>query len=303
MAKVIDIQVVPIKLLEPDKDQPRKQFDVDKLGTLIRSIKRLGIRRPITVERQKTGNFLIVDGEHRYRAALELGLKEVPVSIEPEQSKTDRLIEQFHLQEQHLSWTAMEKAVAILSLSKSLDIPIQDLSEVLQLPRRTVGEYQSFAELSARKIFERSELPLKYASLLHRLTNFIESKYNEAELEFSREDKIEFQKSVIGRIKNGEIENQNDFAKIRDIATKDIKLIKKFVNSNKSVNILFADSNAKVAFHTRNLVGNLRQINSHYKQGEPLGLIKLLENDSIAISQIKSAKKIIDRLFATLQLK
>lgn len=303
MAKVIDIQVVPIKLLEPDVDQPRKQFDVDRLGTLMRSIKRLGIKRPITVEKQKNGKLLIVDGERRYRAAIELGLKEVPVSIEPEQSKTDRLIEQFHLQEQHLSWTAMEKAVAILSLSKALDIPIQDLSDVLQLPSRTVREYQAFAELSTRKIFEKSELPLRYAALLHRLTNFIEMKYFEADIEFSREEKIEFQKSVIGRIKSGEIQNQWDFAKIRDIATRDIRLIKKFINSNKPVNTLFADSHAKVAFHARNLIGSFRHISAHYKQGEPLGLIKLLENDPNSARQIKSAKKILDKLYAELHLK
>lgn len=299
MAKEINIQVVPLKLLEPDADQPRKQFDVDKLGTLIRSIKRLGIKRPIVVEKLKTGKYLIVDGERRYRAAKEIGLKEVPVSIEEEQSKTDRLIEQFHLQEQHLSWTAMEKAVAILSLSKSLNVPIKDLAEILQLPPRTVSEYQAFAELSARKVFEKSELPLRFAALLHRLTMFIETQYEENDMEFTKGDKTEFQKAIIIRIKGGEIQGQWDFAKVRDIAVKDIKAIKKLINTSKTVDILFAESDAKVAFHSRNLIGGFRNLQSHYLHGKKLGMMKILKHDSSAIAQIKNMKRMVDDLYDT----
>lgn len=71
---------VDINKIEPNKNQPRKVFDNEKLSELAESIKEIGIVQPVVVK--KNGDFfIIVAGERRWRAAREAGLKTVPVII------------------------------------------------------------------------------------------------------------------------------------------------------------------------------------------------------------------------------
>lgn len=69
-----------LKEIEPNPDQPRKNFTEDALETLMESIKNFGIVQPIVV-RKKGKKYQIVAGERRYRAASALGLDQVPVII------------------------------------------------------------------------------------------------------------------------------------------------------------------------------------------------------------------------------
>lgn len=71
---------LPLKDIEPNPDQPRKNFTEDALETLMESIKNFGIVQPIVV-RKKGKKYQIVAGERRYRAASTLGLDQVPVII------------------------------------------------------------------------------------------------------------------------------------------------------------------------------------------------------------------------------
>lgn len=71
---------LPLKDIEPNPDQPRKNFTEDALETLMESIKNFGIVQPIVV-RKKGKKYQIVAGERRYRAASALGLEQVPVII------------------------------------------------------------------------------------------------------------------------------------------------------------------------------------------------------------------------------
>lgn len=72
--------VVKITMVEPNRDQPRKNFDEDALQELADSIKQFGLLQPILVQ-PRDGYYEIVAGERRWRAAKLAGLKEVPVII------------------------------------------------------------------------------------------------------------------------------------------------------------------------------------------------------------------------------
>ena len=72
--------MVKLSLIQPNKEQPRKTFDQEKLKELSASIKRYGILQPLLVK--KNGNFYeIIAGERRWRAAQMAGLKEAPVVL------------------------------------------------------------------------------------------------------------------------------------------------------------------------------------------------------------------------------
>ena len=72
--------MVPILKVEPNPDQPRRQFDEDSLQELADSIKQYGILQPLIVKKHEK-IYEIIAGERRWRAAKLAGLKEVPVLI------------------------------------------------------------------------------------------------------------------------------------------------------------------------------------------------------------------------------
>ena len=76
-----DITYVKLSLIEPNKKQPRKSFDNEKLEVLSSSIKENGLIQPIIITAGENGMYKIVAGERRWRAAKKAGLKEIPVLI------------------------------------------------------------------------------------------------------------------------------------------------------------------------------------------------------------------------------
>lgn len=75
------IASLPLSLLRPNREQPRRHFDSEALAELAESIKHLGIVQPITVQPSDNGHYTIISGERRYRAAQIAGIESVPVYI------------------------------------------------------------------------------------------------------------------------------------------------------------------------------------------------------------------------------
>lgn len=71
--------MLAVERIEANKDQPRKSFDEEKLLELAESLRQKGMIQPVVVRRQKDGNYQIIAGERRWRAAKMAGLKEIPV--------------------------------------------------------------------------------------------------------------------------------------------------------------------------------------------------------------------------------
>ena len=78
----LDKEVIFVKItkVEPNREQPRKNFDEDSLLELSESIKQHGILQPLLVQ-DKKDYFEIIAGERRWRAAKMAGMKEIPVII------------------------------------------------------------------------------------------------------------------------------------------------------------------------------------------------------------------------------
>lgn len=76
-------QITELKIIdiEPNKDQPRKQFDKEQLQSLADSIAQYGLIQPIVVKKLTNGRYQIIAGERRWRASRLAGLKTIPVVI------------------------------------------------------------------------------------------------------------------------------------------------------------------------------------------------------------------------------
>ena len=72
--------MVKINEVEPNREQPRKDFDEDALMELADSIKQFGILQPLLVQKKKD-YYEIIAGERRWRAAKIAGIKEVPIIV------------------------------------------------------------------------------------------------------------------------------------------------------------------------------------------------------------------------------
>ena len=85
------VQNIKITKIEPDKEQPRKRFDEEKLEELANSIKQYGVIQPIIVT-LKDDYYQIIAGERRWRAAKKAGLTEIPCLVRTKTEQENREI-------------------------------------------------------------------------------------------------------------------------------------------------------------------------------------------------------------------
>ena len=108
-------QMLPIYKVEPNRSQPRQDFDEEELQALADSIEEHGIIQPLTVRQLDSGYYQIIAGERRWRAARIANLSEVPVVImEADDRKAMELALIENLQRQDLN--AVEEALGYQSL-------------------------------------------------------------------------------------------------------------------------------------------------------------------------------------------
>ena len=90
----MNITLLPLKLIDEDKDQPRYQFNQEALEELANSIKEIGLLSPIKVRKLDDGRYKIIYGNRRYKAATMVGLEEIPCIISDATNELDIYFEQ-----------------------------------------------------------------------------------------------------------------------------------------------------------------------------------------------------------------
>jgi len=123
--------------LEPNRNQPRKKFDESAISSLADSIREHGILQPILVRPLPLGNYQIVAGERRWRAAKMLGLNEIPVVI---RELTDIETAQISLIEniQREDLNPLEEAKAFQRLQDDFGMKQEDIAKKVGCSRSTV---------------------------------------------------------------------------------------------------------------------------------------------------------------------
>ena len=128
--------LVKVALIEPNKEQPRMDFNEEQMQELAESIKRHGILQPLLV--QKKGSFYeIIAGERRWRAAKMAGLKEVPVVLreyDRQQSMEIALIENV----QRADLNPIEEAKAYQQLIQEFGLKQEEIAERVSKNRTTI---------------------------------------------------------------------------------------------------------------------------------------------------------------------
>ena len=140
------VQVMKINEVEPNRDQPRKNFDEDALLELSDSIKRFGVLQPLLVRKRKD-YYEIIAGERRWRAAKLAGVKEVPVI---EKEYTDQEILEIGLIEniQRENLNPIEEAIAYKRLLEEFNLKQDEVAERVSKSRTAVTNSMRLLKLS-----------------------------------------------------------------------------------------------------------------------------------------------------------
>lgn len=141
-------QTLNINRIEPNKNQPRKEFNEDALQELADSIKQFGVIEPLVVVKRK-GYYELIAGERRWRAARLAGLKEVPVVIkdyDDQQIVEIALIE--NIQREDLN--PIEEAHAYERLIQEFNLTQDEVAERVSKSRTTVTNVLRLLKLTEK---------------------------------------------------------------------------------------------------------------------------------------------------------
>lgn len=145
-----DIKNIQMSMIEPNKKQPRRNFDEEKINALADSIKEHGLIQPIIITPSENGMYKIVAGERRWRASKKAKLKEIPAVIRKyneEQVAEIALIE--NLQRENLN--PIEEAIGY-------NLLMEDFNLTQELISQRVGKSRSAVANSLRLLSLEDEI-------------------------------------------------------------------------------------------------------------------------------------------------
>jgi ParB family transcriptional regulator, chromosome partitioning protein len=132
-----DLVQLPLNQIKPNPNQPRKQFDEEALTSLVDSIKAVGILQPVLVRELAPGDYEIIAGERRYRAARRAGLPTIPAVVRPvddASSLEQALIE--NLQREDLN--PLDEAAAYQQLIEDFDLTHDEVARRIGKSRAAI---------------------------------------------------------------------------------------------------------------------------------------------------------------------
>lgn len=154
--------------IEPNKNQPRKNFDKEALEQLATSIRENGVLQPLLVRPLATGNYQIIAGERRWRASKIAGLTEVPVVIRDDLSEEQvmqiALIE--NLQRENLN--PIEEALGYKELIDNYKMTQDELAKTLGKARSSIANSLGLLTLpkSVKDLLQQGELSAGHCKAL-----------------------------------------------------------------------------------------------------------------------------------------
>jgi ParB family chromosome partitioning protein len=163
---------LPLEKLRANPNQPRKHFDQEDLAELADSIRSHGVIQPLIVEDAGDGNWIIVAGERRWRAARLAGLAEVPAlvrSYSEEQRREVSLIENV----QRSDLNPMEEAAAYKALMELTGLSQDEAAARVGKNRSTVANALRLLKLfpAAREALARSEITAGHGRAILSVNN------------------------------------------------------------------------------------------------------------------------------------
>ncbi len=162
---------IPVDLIRPGPDQPRRRFDPAALQELADSIRAQGVVQPVVVRPAPEGGYQLVAGERRWRAAQLAGLQEIPAvvrQLDARAAAAVALVE--NIQREDLN--ALEQARALARLVEEFGLTHQEAAEAVGRSRSAVSNLLRLLELEpeVQRLVEEGALEMGHARALLALS-------------------------------------------------------------------------------------------------------------------------------------
>ncbi len=146
------ISELPISLIDPKSDQPRKYFDKDALEELAASIEENGLLQPILVRENAAGRYQIIAGERRFRASKLAKLTEIPaIVLEKDDKRAAEISLIENIQRENLN--PLEEALGYRALKEDYGMTQEELSQRLGKSRSAIANILRLLDLP-REVLE-----------------------------------------------------------------------------------------------------------------------------------------------------
>ncbi len=158
---------IKISEIEPNREQPRKEFDSEALSELADSISQHGVLQPLLLRPLLTGGYRIVAGERRWRAARMAGLTEVPAVVREMTDAEEMLFALIeNLQREDL--TPLEEARGYRTLIETQDFTQEEVSQAVGKSRPAVTNALRLLNLpeDIQQMLEKGEITAGHARTL-----------------------------------------------------------------------------------------------------------------------------------------
>ena len=225
------INEIAISQIEPNPNQPRRDFDEEALKELACSIKELGIVSPITLRQVGDKRFEIIAGERRWRASQLAGLKAIPAyirTIKDEQVMEMALVE--NIQREDLN--AIEIALAYAHLMEHDGMTQEKVSERVGKSRVAVANYLRLLKLPAQvqMSLQKREIDMGHARALLSLDSASEQLKLFHEIQKNGYSVRQVEETV-RRLKDGTLSSSATRSKGSKHSSKEFDILKKRLSS------------------------------------------------------------------------
>lgn len=158
---------IKISEIEPNRDQPRKEFDEEALSELAESIAQHGVLQPLLLRPMITGGYRIVAGERRWRASRRAGLTEVPAVVR-EMTDTEEMLFALIENLQREDLTPLEEARGYQTLIDTQGYTQEEVSQTVGKSRPAVTNAMRLLNLpqDIQEMLERGEITAGHARTL-----------------------------------------------------------------------------------------------------------------------------------------
>ncbi|MBA7703462.1 Nucleoid occlusion protein [subsurface metagenome] len=152
--KVSELCNIPPSKIKPNPENPRLIFHEKELRDLRDSISKVGIKVPISVY-QDNNDYVLLDGERRWRCAQKLNLKTMPALVQPKPDRLENLLMMFNIHNVRVRWDLLPTAYKLLDVKKMLEkdgnpANKQDLASITGVTVPTVNRAFDLLNLSKR---------------------------------------------------------------------------------------------------------------------------------------------------------
>lgn len=161
------VREIPVGQIEPNRYQPRDYFDEESLAGLTASVRELGVLQPLLVRQVAEGDFELIAGERRWRAAKRAGLQLVPVivrEVSDALSLQQALVENLHREDLN----PMEEAAACQQLIDDFSLTQEEVAQRVGKSRSAVANLLRLFQLppQVQRLIADARLSAGHAKVL-----------------------------------------------------------------------------------------------------------------------------------------